>query len=65
MTRKHAAFILACQSGTLSIVTYLYMTGFFDTEGGKYVDLFLSYGVLPVAWLLIAVQAWQVYKTRE
>lgn len=60
MTRKHAAFIFVCQSVTLSIVTYLYMTGFFDTEGGKYVDLFLTFGVLPMAWLVITVQARQV-----
>ena len=55
MTRKQAFFILVCQSGTLSIFTYLHMTGFFDSEGnvanaGKYFDLFLNYGVFPIAW---------------
>ena len=66
-THKHAVFIFLCQSGALSIVTYLHVTGFFDSRGdvfhvGKYVDLFLNYGVFPVAWLIISVQAWQVYK---
>lgn len=70
MSRKQAAFILVCQIGTVSIFTYLHMTGFFESESGvvnagKYVDLFLNYGVLPVAWLLIAVQAWQAYKNRN
>ncbi len=45
------------------------MVGFFDSKSGivsasKYIDLFLTYGVFPVAWLLIAVQAWLVYKNR-
>lgn len=70
MTRNQSFFIFVCQSGILSIFTYLHMTGFFDSESGvanagKYVDSFLNYGVLPIAWLVIAVQAWQVYKTRE
>ncbi|HDY7429384.1 hypothetical protein [Vibrio vulnificus] len=70
MSRKQAAFIFVCQIGTLSIFTYLHMTGFFDSVSGvenvgKYVDLFLNYGVLPVAWLLIAVQAWQAYNNRD
>lgn len=70
MTRKQAMFIFVCQGGSLSIVTYLYMVGFFDSKSvivnaSQYIDLFLTYGVFPVAWLLIAVQAWQVFKNRN
>ncbi|MDF9399055.1 hypothetical protein [Vibrio sp. 1180_3] len=69
MAYKQSVFVFTCQLGTLSIFTYLYFTGFFSSghyaDAAKYVDWFLTFGVLPMAWLVIAVQAWQVYKTRE